>query len=569
MQNKRKYAVQGTEVLSQRKSFLKYIGPLPDPLLLLAICICYTFAYAVLFEVAGYLHGLSAFSLCYPPAGLRFFLIVILGPRFAIAAAVCEVTAQYLIGSGTDLLPHWSSYIIGISAPPIIYGLFIKFLKDKGYITFPLVSLKALLWLGFCGISAPFLAGSISMAVPVLSGSVPISHALKAYITFGIGDAIGILMFAPLLLLIFNPVRIRASGKHAFFENQLALEKRLFRKKEFWLEVAFAILVGASISYLTLLWSPIISAYPMSIPLIWISFRYGITASTAMIFILCMSASVLLVLYPTSLEIRTDIQFLVILEALIALAIGAYATSNFSKEQERREQLTQFAAMDRLTSIGELGASLAHEIATPVSAANMYITECKRLASTGVEVDTLEPPLGKALDQLNRIMHETERIRSFVKRGKGSHELFSSELLCHEIKELLTLEANRHGTSLKIHYPENFVQIHGDKNQLQQCIFNLVRNAAQATSHHKGHVDVFMETNCDMLRVNVIDNGKLDKIAPFDTAKAILVTEKQEGMGLGLAIVRSILETHNGHLEIKRRNGTHTVASLFIPIEIS
>jgi PAS domain S-box-containing protein len=224
------------------------------------------------------------------------------------------------------------------------------------------------------------------------------------------------------------------------------------------------------------------------------------------------------------------------------------------RAEEERERLRQLEAdlahVNRVTTMGELTVSLAHELNQPIAAA---------ITSANASLRWLErdpPDLARARAAIVRIDRDAtrageiiKRLRAFFKKDGPQRQLVDLNELAREMIDLLRSEANRYSISMSTDLAANLPNIAADRVQIQQVFMNLMLNAIQAMKDTKGQLTVKSLSGRDgRLLISISDTGVG---LPPDKADQIFnafVTTKPEGTGMGLAISRSIIESHGGHL---------------------
>ena len=222
-------------------------------------------------------------------------------------------------------------------------------------------------------------------------------------------------------------------------------------------------------------------------------------------------------------------------------------------EQALLEQKETVAQVGRLTTMGEMTASIAHEINQPLTAISMYSQACLRLlAKPDYDPDKLLQALEKLNQQSLRAGDVIERIQRFVQSAGGQRTMQPINTLLADIHHLAAGDARLHGVELEVMLSEPSPQVFCDGVQIQQVALNLVRNAIDAMyeidCQHGNTIEVRCESDQRTVTVSVRDCGtgvadeQLEKIfTPFNSTKS-------EGMGMGLSICKSIIEEHNGEL---------------------
>jgi PAS domain S-box-containing protein len=225
------------------------------------------------------------------------------------------------------------------------------------------------------------------------------------------------------------------------------------------------------------------------------------------------------------------------------------------RAEEERERLRQaqadLARISRIITMGEMTASLAHEITQPITAASTDANACLRWLTRD------EPDVGEAREAAKRLVKATtrageiiRRIRSMFRKGRSEREPVNVNDLLTEIVMLVRSEAMRYGVSIRTDCAADVPFVMGDRVQLQQVLLNLIVNGIEATKAVDGRREITIGSRPDdgnRLLVSVADTGVGLPPNPDEMFKAFFTT-KAEGTGMGLAISRSIIESHGGRL---------------------
>jgi C4-dicarboxylate-specific signal transduction histidine kinase len=224
--------------------------------------------------------------------------------------------------------------------------------------------------------------------------------------------------------------------------------------------------------------------------------------------------------------------------------------------REERERLRQaqadLAHINRVTTMGELTASLAHEIKQPVTAAVTDAKTCLRWLRHD------EPDVAEASEAASRIVTDVTRAAEIIsrvsllfKKGALQHELVDVNELIREMIILLRNEAARYSISIRSELAEDLPQVMADRIQLQQVFMNLMLNGIDAMKDlgTARELTIRSQRNKDgQLIISVSDTGiGLPQQQPEQIFGAFFTT-KAQGTGMGLPISRSIIESHGGRL---------------------
>jgi signal transduction histidine kinase len=225
------------------------------------------------------------------------------------------------------------------------------------------------------------------------------------------------------------------------------------------------------------------------------------------------------------------------------------------RESERRYREAQMALThaNRVTTMGQLTASIAHEVNQPIAAVVANADAALRwLGHAPPDLEEIRQSLNSIIKDSNRAGNVIDRIRALVKKTPPRQDQLEINEAILEVIEVTRSELLRNGVSLQTELAKGLPPIRGDRVQLQQTVLNLVMNAVEAMRDASMESrDLLISTVADKsigVLVAVRDSGpglnpeRLDRI--FDP----FYTTKQSGMGMGLSICRSIVEAHGGRV---------------------
>ena len=238
------------------------------------------------------------------------------------------------------------------------------------------------------------------------------------------------------------------------------------------------------------------------------------------------------------------------------------------EERERLRQLeTDLAHINRVNMMGELAAALAHEIKQPIAAAVANAGACLGFLE-GEHPDILEAreAASGTIGCGRRAAEIIDRVRSLFKKSLPQREPVDVNELIREIALLLQNDIRRNSVTVRLELAENLPQVAGDRVQLEQVLMNLMLNAIESMHDAKGDLTITSKSTDDgHLSISVSDTGvgiptdKIDQI--FDT----FFTTKPQGTGMGLAISRSIVESHGGRLWATSNSGRGSTFQFTLP----
>ena len=229
---------------------------------------------------------------------------------------------------------------------------------------------------------------------------------------------------------------------------------------------------------------------------------------------------------------------------------------DLTERQETQQRLQDVQAelifMSRFTALGEMASTLAHELNQPLTAAASFLNGARRLLAAGPGMDRalVSNAIDEAADQMLRAGQIIKRLREFVARGESDRQREDLRKLIEEASALALVGVKQTGTQVSFDFDAATGTVLVDKVQIQQVLLNLMRNAIEAMEDGDRR-EMAVSTRVldpETVEVAVTDTGC--GIAPEVLAKLFqpFVTTKRQGMGVGLSISRTIVESHGGRL---------------------
>lgn len=232
-------------------------------------------------------------------------------------------------------------------------------------------------------------------------------------------------------------------------------------------------------------------------------------------------------------------------------------------EARLQELQSELVHISRLSAMGEMASTLAHELNQPLTAIANYLKGLRRLLeeTTDARATVMRDALEKAADQALRAGQIIRRLRDFVSRGESDRRVESLAKLVEEASALALVGAKEHGVRVAFRFDPRADLVVADRVQVQQVLLNLIRNA----------VDAMMDTDRRELVISslALPEGMVE-VAVADTGPGIaaemaeqlfqpFVTSKRQGMGVGLSISRTIVDAHGGRIWAEANPGGGTV----------
>lgn len=240
-------------------------------------------------------------------------------------------------------------------------------------------------------------------------------------------------------------------------------------------------------------------------------------------------------------------------------------------EEERRKLKERLAEVDRFSLMGEMAAGLAHEINQPLSAITTYAHAGERfVAQDPVDLDALAETCHKIADQALRAGRIIQNLRALVNKHEVRRDRLEINAVVDDVLNLIAADARAEAIPVSTQYAPDLPPVTGDALQLQQVLLNLTRNAVDAMRDgpakqqgiriRTGRIDP------QTVHVEVTDHGHG---VPPQLASRIFhpfVTTKREGLGVGLAVSRTIIQAHGGELHYAPNPAGGSVFGFSLPM---
>ena len=246
-------------------------------------------------------------------------------------------------------------------------------------------------------------------------------------------------------------------------------------------------------------------------------------------------------------------------------------TATDIEDRKRAEQLqADLAHVNRVTTLGELTASLAHEIKQPISATILNANTCLRwLKHENPDLDEVRHAAHRIAEDGNRAADIIDRLRSLYKKAPPKRELADVNEIVQEMVVLMRGEANQYAVSIRTDLSGVIPRITADRVQLQQVLMNLMLNGIEAMKETGGILTVKSQLSQDgRVSISVTDTGQGLPAENADQIFNAFFTTKPQGSGMGLAISRSIIEAHGGQLWATANNGRGAAFHFTLPATV-
>jgi C4-dicarboxylate-specific signal transduction histidine kinase len=256
---------------------------------------------------------------------------------------------------------------------------------------------------------------------------------------------------------------------------------------------------------------------------------------------------------------------------IVRLGIATDITERKKTAEIARQQEERIARTSRLVTLGEMASMLAHELNQPLAAIANYCNGCAARIQAGAPASSLLPAMQKAAGQAERAGKVIARIRAFVKKSEPHRRATSVAAILEEALVLVEIDARRRGIRLSVELDDGLPDVRADQIMIEQVLLNLTRNGLDAMSDAPDDARALVvkarRSGDHFVEIAVIDRGHGISGEGTEWVFQPFVTTRGEGMGLGLAICRSIIESHNGRLSVKPNPEGGAIFTFTLPIE--
>jgi two-component system sensor kinase FixL len=385
-----------------------------------------------------------------------------------------------------------------------------------------------------CGVvlAGTALLGAAFVGILFSVGKLGETAFLAAWVRFWVGDAVGVLVTAPLLLAAADVAR-----RNAFF-RMLRLPEPLVQAAVLCATVWLIFNASGG--------DPARHFYLLFLPLIWVSVRSGMNG--AILATAIVQIGVVLGIHQRATSFSAvELQALVAALTLTGLFLGVIVDERQRAEEKLRHSL-------RLAAAGEMAGAVAHEVNQPLTALMNYGRSAQMLLEDAAD-SRLRLIIAKVLLEAERASEVVRRLRDFFRSGTTQLQEVEAASLLAAARRIGETTIGVSSISLEVGAGQDLPAVYVDRLQVELVLRNLIANAVEsllAAKQENGRINVTARREGPQhLRVVVADNGPGLPSATRQTLFQPFISGKPTGMGLGLAVSRAIAEAHGGSLEAK------------------
>jgi signal transduction histidine kinase len=469
-----------------------------------------------------------------PPPGLSLALLLRYGTRNGPWLFVAVLAAQILV-RGTEM--PIVVLLLSCALPAAVYTSAIVLLRGPLKFNPEFATLRdATIFCGTVAFATALLAVAF-VSLFYVNGLLPEEVFAKSVAQYWIGDLIGIVVTTPLVLVFTRGPLLRFRVPDAETVAQ-----------------AGAVLLSLWIVFGSGWVDELKLFYLLFLPVIWIAMRHGVEGTTLATMTIQIGLIVAMRVGGYNAAAVLEFQFLLLAVAVTGLFLGVTVSERLAISQQLREKQIQLDRSLRLAAASEMASALAHELNQPLSAIGTYVRACQLM------VADVEPPAARLQETMDKVVQEAARagnvvrqLRDFFRTGSGHLSRIEVLPLLQSVIEGARLRTERHRVRWRLAIAENIPAVLINRIQIETVLHNLIANAidalktGRADTEREISVAAMVESEQYVL-ISVADNGPG---VPAEIAAQLFrpfATTKPQGMGLGLAISKSIIEAHGGRL---------------------
>ncbi|HMF45308.1 MAG TPA: PAS domain S-box protein [Candidatus Udaeobacter sp.] len=261
-------------------------------------------------------------------------------------------------------------------------------------------------------------------------------------------------------------------------------------------------------------------------------------------------------------------------EGLLVLASITDISERKQAELEAARQRSELAHLSRVTTLGELSGSLAHELNLPLGAILSNAQAAQRmLANGGIDVAEFREILNEIVSENKRAAEVIRRLRLWLQKGEVQHQSLRINRVVRDVLKLIRTDLISQNVSVDTELARNLPAVTGDGVQLQQVLVNLVVNGCDAmancdTRERRLLVRTGVENGGSAVIVSVTDQGGSVPEEKMEQIFEPFFTTKEKGMGLGLSVCRTIIAAHRGKLWATNNADRGATFHLMLPVDV-
>jgi len=513
----------------------------------------------VLLDRLSYIHDLNHTEITPWAPGVAFLVatVVYCGVRVAPLTIVAPGIAELVLRGGAPLSPSVLGAVLCVGCVYTLAGILLRALLPKD-------RQPSIGWFAKLSVvvaSSALLDAALYSAILVRTGSLTPNSFFVAARTDWVGDVNGIIILVPLLIIL----RFGESGRLREVRSHLGLLALQAAALAFVFLITFPEAWGAPIDDSR---NPF---FLLFLPIIWIALRWG-AGVTALALALLQLGIVMFVAQENTSESFLAIQVLMVLLAFTGLSMGISVSETARVTQLMRSKDVELSNLNARMAVSEMNSAIGHELNNPLAALVNYLKSASLIAETpGFDHTVLQRTLHKARDEATRSVNVVRKLREFFRAGAVSRERLDPKTLAVEVLAAVQLRFRQADIATVLESSQDVPCVEADPLQLVMVLQNLLANAydaVQATGSRSKRVAVAVTRISGDVMFTVTDTGMGIPDSLRDRLFRPVSSTKAVGMGLGLAICRSLVEANDGRISLLHSGADGTSIAFWIPIAV-
>jgi signal transduction histidine kinase len=493
------------------------------------LSVAYVAAY-VLLDWASFMHAFSGLGITpwNPPPGLSFAFVGSFGLGAAPVLFVGALSAEIVVRGMAAPAP---AALLAALAPTTVYSVACWFLVERLRVDLAIARLRDLAWLLAVAALATASTAALVVADYVAFGLLAPVDVIEAAFRYALGDFLGVILTAPLLL--------RLPHMHLW----------RFAK----LEWAILSLTVVGLLWLVFVFDPDATFkhfYVLFMPLAWAAARSGLDGAALASLLIQLGVVMGSLVIDMSTEVVVELQAVMLALAITTLVIGAAVDEASRAESQRRILHDQYAHLARLSHGVEVGSALAHELTQPLAAVANYVRAARAMIDKAPpELEGAQEAMVRADAQAMHVGDTLRRLRGYLRHGELQLTPIDLNLVLDDAAELAAGAAHRRSVEIVVDRAGGRVPVLADRVHSTQIVLNLLLNALDAAEGRpRAWVRAQVEVSDGEGLIMVTDSGP--GVAPGFDARLFepFFTTKKDGMGLGLSVSLSLAQAQGGRL---------------------
>jgi signal transduction histidine kinase len=478
----------------------------------------------------SYIHPMQQFGITpwNPQPALAIGLLALRGQRWLPAVFLAAVLSEWLVRGAHA---GWPATLVIGAVLALCYAAIARALTGRYAVRPELDSRRDAIRLVAVVAAGALATGILYIAALLASGVGPLEEPFTALMRFWIGDAVGVLVTLPIVLMLSRPVR-RAELRGMLSSPGIA-------------GYALATAAAVALVFMSPASEQVKLFYVLFLPLILVATRFGMVGACAAAMVV--QGAVIATGELAGYQALTVFEFQALLIALTVTGLFLGVTVD-----ERRRAEAELRRTLRLAAAGEMAAALAHELNQPLTAVASYARAGRMIAEAPApDRALLLETLGKLVAESTRASEVVRRLRDFFRSGTTRLAPVALPAAAARVVEGLRARADSLDIALALEADAALAPVLADETQIEIVLRNLVANAMDAAASASAPRRVTVQISAAgprQLRACVRDSGAGVPEADAERIFEPFETSRASGMGMGLAISRAIVEAHGGRL---------------------